>query len=140
MGPPATRPPLVPREAKFRPITSFALATVDLFNGMQSKPGTFVRRAHDYRIEIVTGLMRAFGLPATPEQQAAVEKALREREQEWATRRMVARKLDKARRAIEKQLEDWGSAPIALADLDPTLASTPQGLARISAISAPPGA
>ncbi len=139
MGPPATRPPLVPREAKFRPITSFALATVDLFNGMQSKPGMFVRRAHDYRIEIVTGLMRAFGLPATPEQQAAVEKALREREQEWATRRMVARKLDKARRAIEKQLADWGSAPIPLADLDPTLASNPQGLARFGAISAPPG-
>lgn len=140
MGPPATRPPLVPREAKFRPITSFALATVDLFNGMQSKPGTFVRRAHDYRIEIVTGLMRAFGLPATAEQQEAVEKALRDRERDWATRRMVARKLDKARRAIERQLADWGSSPIALADLDPTLASTPQGLARIGAISAPPGA
>lgn len=140
MGPPAGRPPLVPREAKFRPITSFALATVDLFNGMQSKPGTFVRRAHDYRIEIVTGLMRAFGLPATPEQQEAVEQALRDRERDWATRRMVARKLDKARRAIEKQLADWGSAPIPMADLDPTAASTPQGLARISAISAPPGA
>ena len=139
MGPPATRPPLVPREAKFRPITSFALATVDLFNGMQSKPGTFVRRAHDYRIEIVTGLMRTFGLQATPEQQEAVEQALRDREREWATRRMVARKLDKARRAIEKQLEDWGSAPIALADLDPTLATAPQGIGRFSAISAPPG-
>lgn len=139
MGPPASRPPLVPREAKFRPITSFALATVDLFNGMQSKPGTFVRRGHDYRIEIVTGLMRAFGLPASPQQQEAIEAALREREQEWATRRMIARKLDKARRAIEKQLADWGSAPIPLADLDPTLATAPQGLGRISAISAPPG-
>lgn len=139
MGAPATRPPLVPREAKFRPITTFILATIDLFNGMQSKPGTFVRRAHDYRIEIVTGLIRAFGFHATQEQQDAIEKALREREQEWAARRMIARKLDKARRAIEKQLADWGSTSVAIADLDPTLDASPTGIARLSAISAPPG-
>lgn len=140
MGPPATRPPLVPREAKFRPLTTFVLATIDLLNGMQSKPGTFVRRGHDYRIDIVTGLIRAFGLPATPAQEAAVEQALRDREQEWATRRMIARKLDKARRAIERQLAEWGSTAIDVADLDPTMASTPQGLGRLSLISAPPGA
>jgi len=45
-------------------------------NGMQSKPGTFVRRGHDYRIDIVTGLIRAFGLRATQQQEAAVEEAL----------------------------------------------------------------
>jgi uncharacterized membrane protein len=108
MGPPDTRPPLVPREAKFRPITTFLLATVDLFNGMQSKPGTFVRRGHDYRIDLRSGLQKAFGLPATPVQIEAIETALREREQEWATRRMVARKLDRARRSIERQLAEWG--------------------------------
>lgn len=140
MGPPTTRPPLVPRESKFRPITSFVLATVDLLNGMQSKPGTFVRRGHDYRIDIVTGLIRAFGLRATQQQEAAVEEALRQREQEWATRRMIARKLDRARRAIERQLAEWGSNPIDVADLDPTLATAPQGLARLGQISAPPGA
>jgi len=140
MGPPSKRPPLVPRETKFRPITTFVLSTIDLFNGMDSRPGAFVRRGHDYRIEIVTGLIRAFGLQASPEQEGAVEMALRERETEWATRRMVARKLDKARRAIEKQLSDWGSAPITLADLDPTLGTNPQGFARLSQISAPPGA
>ncbi len=140
MGPPATRPPLVPREAKFRPITSFVLATVDLFNGMQSKPGMFVRRAHDYRIDIVTGLVRAFGLTTTAAQEAAVEHALRTREQEWATRRMIARKLDKAKRAIERQLADWGSDQLNLADLDPTIDAVPQGLARLTQLSAPPGA
>lgn len=140
MGPPATRPPLVPRESKFRPITTFTLATVDLFNGMQSKPGTFIRRAHDYRIDIVAGLVRAFGFQATQEQEAAIERALREREQEWATRRMIARKLDKARRAIEKQLADWGTTTVEVADLDPTLQESPQGLARLGMISAPPGA
>ena len=139
MGPPATRPPLVPRETKFRPITSFVLATVDLFNGMQSKPGTFVRRGHDYRIDIRTGLEAAFGLACTPEQASRIEAALREREQEWATRRMVARKLDKARRAIERQLAEWGSPAIDVADLDPTLRTRGSGLDRLAAISGPPG-
>ena len=139
MGPPATRPPLVPREAKFRPITSFVIATIDLFNGMQSKPGTFVRRGHDYRIDIVSGLHAAFGLASTPQQAESIEAALRQREQEWATRRMVARKLDKARRSIERQLAEWGSAPIEVADLDPTLGDTQTVLARLGVISGPPG-
>lgn len=154
MGPPATRPPLVPREAKFRPITSFALATVDLLNGMQSKPGTFVRRGHDYRIDIRAGLQAAFGLTCSPEQATAIEDALRSREQDWATRRMVARKLDRARRAIERQLAEWGQ-PLDIADLDPTLAhadeeagatapgARPAGgaraLSRLGQISGPPG-
>ncbi len=139
MGPPTSRPPLVPRETKFRPITTFVLATVDLFNGMQSKPGTFVRRGHDYRIDIVDGLKQSFGLMSSPEQAVAVELALRSRESEWAARRMVARKLDKARRSIERQLAEWGSPTIEIADLDPTLAEAPNAFARLGNISGPPG-
>ncbi len=139
MGSPADRPPLVPRETKFRPITTFVLATIDLLNGMQSKPGTFVRRGHDYRIDIRSGLQAAFGLTANDVQVAAVEQALRSREREWATRRMIARKLDKARRAIEQQLAQWGSAPIEVADLDPTLAGLPDAKSRFGMISGPPG-
>ncbi len=85
------------------------LATIDLLNGMQSKPGTFVRRGHDYRIDLREGAQQAFGLTCTAEQAEAIEVALREREQEWATRRMVARKIDTARRAIQRQLAEWGS-------------------------------
>jgi uncharacterized membrane protein len=140
MGPPATRPPLVPREVKYRPITSFVLATVDLFNGMQSKPGTFVRRGHDYRIDIRSGLVSAFGLPCTPSQAEAIEAALRSREQQWATRRMVARKLDRARRSIERQLAEWGGPPLDIADLDPQDGGVGGLLARLGGISAPPGA
>lgn len=139
MPAPAERPPLVPRESKYRPFTTFILATVDLFNGMQSKPGTFVRTAHDYRIDIRLGLQRAFGFTCTSAQADAMEKALREREREWATKRMVARKLDKARRSIERQLAQWGeSSTIELADIDPTssIRERPTGF---RAISAPPG-
>jgi uncharacterized membrane protein len=140
LGAPAERPPLVPREIKFRPITTFVLATIDLLNGMQSKPGTFLRVGHDYRIDIRIGLERALGLESTPVQAEAIEEALRAREQEWAARRMVARKLDKARRAIERQLAEWGSPSIDVADLDPTTRETVGWMSRLGGISGPPGA
>ena len=142
LGPPAERPPLVPREVKFRPLTTFALATVDLLNGMDSKPGTFVRRGHDYRIDIRAGLEAAFGLRCTADQAEAIEAALRAREQEWATRRMVARKIDAARRAIQQQLAEWGAPTLDVADIDPALAdgaAAPRPLARLGMISGPPG-
>lgn len=118
LGPPDTRPPLVPRETRFHPITSFVLATVDLLNGMQSRPGTFVRRGHDYRIDLRLGLQQAFGLTCTPQQGEAIEAALRAREQEWATRRLVARTIDKARRAIARQFAQWGQQVPAFIDPD----------------------
>jgi uncharacterized membrane protein len=140
LGPPETRPPLVPREVKFRPITSFVLATIDLLNGMQSKPGTFERRGHDYRIDVRAGVAQAFGLDCSPEQADAIEASLRAREQEWATRRMVSRKIDAARRAIAQQFAEWGlpSADLVeVADVDPSGAVS--RLARLGALSGPPG-
>lgn len=141
LGAPAERPPLVPREVKFRPITTFLLATVDLFNGMNSRPGTFERVGHDYRIDARLGVERAFGLTCTPEQGHAIEEELRRREKQWATRRMVARKLDKARRSIERQLAQWGSGDLQGADLDPESAQEIAQLgvlSRLSSLSGPP--
>lgn len=108
MGPPDTRPIGVPKETRFRPITTFIINLVDLKNGMNSKPGEFVRQGHDYRIELREAVQRAYGLAATPEQAEAVEAALRDREREWAARRMVARRFDKARTAVLTQLKAWG--------------------------------
>jgi uncharacterized membrane protein len=140
MGPPATRPPLVPRETKFRPITTFILTTMDLKNAMQSKPGTFIRLGHDYRIEARMGLERAFGLVSSTGQAEAIEAALRQRETVWAARRMVARKMDRARRSIEKTLAQWGAPAIDVADLDPAQLEDPTGpLARLANLSGPPG-
>ena len=133
MGPPTTRPPLVPREVKFRPITTFTLATVDLLNGMQSRPGTFVRVGHDYRIDVRLGAQRAYGLECTDEQAQAIEAELRRREQQWATRRMVARKLGRARESIERQLAAWGE-PL-MADLDPASAEQLSAIERLTRIS-----
>jgi uncharacterized membrane protein len=111
LGPPETRPPLVPKETEFRPMITFAIALVDLKNGMDSKPGLFVRRGHDYRIEMCDAVRHTFGLEASPAQLEAIEATLRSREQEWAARRMVARRFASARSAVMGQLTKWGVDP-----------------------------
>ncbi len=142
MGPPTTRPPMVPRETRFRPVTTFVIATIDLLNGMNSKPGKFVRRGHDYRIEARLGLQRAYGLSCSDQQAEAIEHALRDNETEWAARRMIARRMDRARKSIASTLEKWGSPQIDIADIDPgAVTSEPDSpLRRLGQISGPPGA
>lgn len=108
MGPPDTRPPLVPRETLFRPVISFVVALVDLLNGMDSKPGEFVRKGHDYRIDIREALEKTYDLPATADQRDRIESALRRREQEWAERRLIARTGEKALRQLRETINSWG--------------------------------
>ncbi|MGI9197233.1 MAG: hypothetical protein ACR2KE_07190, partial [Candidatus Nanopelagicales bacterium] len=105
-----------------------------------SKPGAFVRRGHDYRIEARLGLERAYGLSCTDAQAEAIEYALRENETEWAARRMIARKMDGARRSIQSTLERWGSPQIDVADIDPgAVTSEPESaLRRLGQLSGPP--
>jgi uncharacterized membrane protein len=117
MGPPQTRPPGVPRETTFRPISTFIITLVDLKNGMNSKPGEFVRLGHDYRIELCDAIRHTYQLPATPDQVARIEQALRDREREWAARRMVATKFASARASVVGQLQKWGVDPTTV-DMD----------------------
>ena len=74
MGPPETRPPGVPRETAFRPVITFIITLIDLKNGMNSKPGQFVRQGHDYRIELREAVQRTYVLPATDEQAERIER------------------------------------------------------------------
>jgi uncharacterized membrane protein len=117
MGTPTTRPPGVPRETAFRPVITAIIGLVDLKNGMNSKPGEFVRVGHDYRIELCDAVRHVYGLPATDEQVARIEQALRDREREWATRRMVASRFADARDAVRATLRRWGQDGAEL-DLD----------------------
>ena len=117
MGHPDSRPPKVPREVLWRPITTFIITLIDLKNGMQLTPGEFARRGHDYRIDTVDSILAAYGLTCTPKQHAAIERALRAREVEWARRRLVARKFAAARDAINSTLSKWGVATSALDSL-----------------------
>ncbi len=117
MGPPETRPPGVPRETAFRPVITFIITLIDLKNGMNSKPGQFVRLGHDYRIELREAVQRVYALPATDEQAERIEAALRDNEREWATRRMVASRFANARDAVKAQFARWGQDTDAV-DLD----------------------
>jgi uncharacterized membrane protein len=108
MGPPETRPAGVPRETAFRPVITFIITLIDLKNGMNSKPGQFVRLGHDYRIELREAVQRTYALPATDEQAERIEAALRDNEREWATRRMVASRFASARDAVKAQFARWG--------------------------------
>jgi hypothetical protein len=108
MGPPETRPAGVPRETAFRPVITFIITLIDLKNGMNSKPGQFVRQGHDYRIELREAVQRTYVLPATDEQAERIEQALRDNEREWATRRMVASRFASARDAVKAQFARWG--------------------------------
>ncbi len=114
LGPLATRPPGVPKETYFRPITTFVLAVVDLLNGMNMKPGQFRRVGHDYRIDMRESLQRTFSLPADPDQAIRIEAALRTREQEWAERRLIAKTGERALRNVRETINSWGQASVNL--------------------------
>jgi uncharacterized membrane protein len=118
MGDPATRPPKVPKEIRFRPITTFILNLIDLKNGMNSKPGEFVRIGHDYRIELCDAIRFTYQLPVSPEQVERIEESLRERERAWATRRMVANRFASAQASVKAQLQKWGVDPLTVSTGD----------------------
>ncbi len=133
MGPPSSRPPKVPRETVWRPITTFVLTLVDLLNGMDFKPGEFVRKGHDYRIDSRAAVSLAYGLPCTPQQATSIEDALKAREQDWAARRLVARKFAYARDSVARTLKSWGVSaddggltPPITADINPTADFVPK--------------
>ena len=107
-GRPETRPPKVPREVLFRPISSFVISLVDLMNGMDQSPGSFQRVGHDYRIDMRESLEKVLGLRTSKVQAEAIEHHLRSREEMWAQARMVARNLTKALNTISATLDKWG--------------------------------
>jgi uncharacterized membrane protein len=113
-GDPETRPPMVPRETLFRPVTSFVIGMVDLLNGMNQRPGTFRRVGHDYRIDLRESLEKAYDLRTTATQADAIETALRSREQMWAQTRLVASSLAKAANTIAAKMDKWGKSAMAL--------------------------
>lgn len=108
MGRPDTRPPKVPREVMWRPISTFVLTLIDLKNGMKFSPGQFERRGHDYRIDTLDAVVAAYRLPCSDEEKARIELALRSREVTWAKHRLVARKFAAARDSINSTLSKWG--------------------------------
>lgn len=131
LGPSEQRPPRVPRSTSWRPWTSFVLTAIDLINAMEVVPGTFGRRGHDYREDIARFVSVAYDLPATPEQMMHIERALRQRELEWAQKRVVTEQVARAREALLREFKNWGvssgSDQQADAVLRQVLSSAPSG-------------
>ncbi|MBU6245610.1 MAG: alpha/beta-hydrolase family protein [Actinomycetales bacterium] len=108
LGPPGTRPPRVPQSSAWRPGTTFVLTAVDLINAMDVVPGQFGRRGHDYREDIARFAAAAYDLPVTAEQLTRIEHALRQRELQWAQRRVVSEQVARAREAVVREMRTWG--------------------------------
>jgi uncharacterized membrane protein len=75
---PRASPRGIPPDMRWRPITTFFQSLIDMKNAQI--PGAFRAWAHDYRPDLARFISEVYGLPASPEQMAAVERALEERE------------------------------------------------------------
>lgn len=121
LGPVDHRPPRVPKSTSWRPGVSFVLTGIDLINAMEVVPGTFGRRGHDYREDIARFVSVAYDLPVTAEQLLSIERALRERELEWAQKRVVTEQVARAREALLREFKSWGVSSGSDAQADAVL-------------------
>jgi uncharacterized membrane protein len=102
------RPAGVPADMRWFPLFSFILVGIDLLNADNVTPGEFDAFAHDYRKDIPEMIRLAYGFDVPPARMERIERALRERELEWAERRVVAENLDKAEQRVRETLAEWG--------------------------------
>ncbi|ROS23676.1 alpha/beta-hydrolase family protein [Cellulomonas sp. PhB150] len=110
LGPVDTRPPGVSRLATWYPLTTFVLTLVDVTNALSTVPGIFVAHGHDYRSDLARVVATAYGLEVADDELRRLEDALRAREVVWAERRLVAEQLFRARDAVQRQLDRWGTS------------------------------
>lgn len=108
LGPRETREPGIPPEMHWRPMVTFFSTLVDVLNADNVRPGTFESFGHDYRADLAELVRVAFDLPTDDATMARIEAALRQRELQWATRRLVTAKAEDAEAALRKQLDGWG--------------------------------
>ena len=86
LGPPDRRPPGVPGSETWQTPTTFLQTLVDMKNSVDLRPGKIEARGHDYRGDLARFVREVFALPATDEQLASVEGALRRFEAARAVR------------------------------------------------------
>ena len=115
LGPVEHRPPGVSSRASWTPLVSFVLTLIDVKNAMDVVPGIFVAHGHDYRADLARMVAAAYALPVDEAELARIELALRSREAVWAERRLVAEQLQRAKEAVQRQVDGWGLAVPATA-------------------------
>ncbi len=104
----AKRPPGIPPEMDWRPLTTFFVTVSDVINSMTVVPGQFGADGHDYREDLARFVSAAYDLPCTPEELARIESALRARELAIAESRLVAEQVGSAQQATSEKLARWG--------------------------------
>jgi Alpha/beta-hydrolase family len=95
LGPAETRAATVPGAQQWRSPTTFVQTLVDMKNAANVIPGQFEAKGHDYRADLARFVREVYALPASDDQLAAVERALRASELERK------RLLDAAKAATE---------------------------------------
>jgi uncharacterized membrane protein len=98
LGPAATRAATVPGAEQWLCPTTFVQTLVDMKNAANVVPGQFEAKGHDYRADLARFIREVYRLPATDDQLAAVEAALRAAELD-RKRRLDAAKAAKDGRA-----------------------------------------
>jgi uncharacterized membrane protein len=68
----------IPPDMRWRPITTFFQSLIDVKNGQI--PGAYRAWAHDYRPDLARFVSEVYDLPASADQMASIERALKERE------------------------------------------------------------
>jgi uncharacterized membrane protein len=77
LGPAAARAATVPGAQQWRSPTTFVQTLVDMKNAANVIPGQFEAKGHDYRADLALFVREVYALPASDDQLAAVERALR---------------------------------------------------------------
>lgn len=106
LGPDAQRPPGSPRGSVWQPVVTFFATFLDMQNALSPTPGVFDEGGHDYRRETPEAVRQVFGLSASDEQMARVQRSLQERELHFEVQRdwdaAAAAPEDKRAQAQEK--------------------------------------
>lgn len=108
MGPAQTREPGLPTETAWRPYTTFLITLIDVKNATNVIPGQFAAHGHDYRKDIPRLTSLAYNLPTDVPTLARIEQALRQRELQWAQRRLTRQQYADAQADVAAQLARWG--------------------------------
>jgi uncharacterized membrane protein len=80
LGPAHTRPAGVPKTEQWQSPTTFIQTLIDMKNSANVIPGKFEAKGHDYRADLARFVREVYALPASDEQLACIEAALRANE------------------------------------------------------------
>jgi len=132
LGPETIRPFGSPHGTRWIPGMTYLTTFFDMQSALVPTPGVFAEGGHDYRDVLPEAISTTWRLPATPEQRARIDKALRERELAWELHRnwtaAVAKPAQDQSAAQQKVLENASKYTSRKVDADELQAIIARGL------------